>query len=67
MSASACTPPTHQISSAPASAIDQSISGNIPLPSYGGAQATTRSTPATLAVRMLICADISIGYLPPGT
>ena len=44
-----------------------SISGNMPLPSNGGAQATTRSTPATLAVRMLIWADISMGYLPPGT
>jgi hypothetical protein len=38
------------------------------LPWNGGAQATiTRGTPATLAVTMLMCAEATSGYLPPGT
>ena len=37
------------------------------LPWYGGAQAMMRFTPATRAVTMLMCAEATIGYLPPGT
>ena len=36
-------------------------------PRNGGAQAITRFTPATFAVSTLICAEATIGYLPPGT
>ncbi len=37
------------------------------LPWKGGAQAMTRLTPATFAVRMVMWAEASNGYLPPGT
>ena len=37
------------------------------LPRKGGAQVTTRGTPATFAVITDICAEASNGYLPPGT
>ena len=37
------------------------------LPWKGGAQATMRVTPATLAVTTDMCAEATSGYLPPGT
>ena len=36
-------------------------------PRYGGAHAIMRCTPATLAVNTLMCAEATMGYLPPGT
>jgi hypothetical protein len=33
----------------------------------GGAEATMRGTPATFAVSTDICAEATIGNLPPGT
>ena len=36
-------------------------------PSTGGADAMMRGTPATDAVKTDICADATIGNLPPGT
>ena len=62
----ACTPPSTRISSAPARCIAATIAG-CGLPWYGGAVATMRLTPATLAVTTLMCAEAIIGYLPPGT
>ena len=35
-------------------------------PRIGGVQATTRGTPATFAVMIVMCADAVSGYLPPG-
>ena len=37
------------------------------LPWKGGAHAITRGTPATFAVRMVMWAEATSGYLPPGT
>ena len=35
-------------------------------PRIGGVQAAIRSTPATFAVTMVMCADAVSGYRPPG-
>ena len=66
IAATACTPPSARISSAPAKCIAATIAG-CGSPWKGGAVATMRPTPATLAVSTLMCADAIIGYLPPGT
>ncbi|MNV81478.1 hypothetical protein D3C71_1751450 [compost metagenome] len=61
----ACTPPSTRISSAPAMCMAATIAG-WGSPWKGGAVATTRLTPATLAVSTLMWAEASSGYLPPG-
>ena len=66
IAATACTPPSARISSAPAKCIAATIAG-WGSPWNGGAVDTTRRTPATFAVSTLMCADAIIGYLPPGT
>ena len=66
IAATACTPPSTRISSAPPRCIAATIAGCGP-PSTGGAQATTRGTPAAFAVTTLMCAEATIGYRPPGT
>ena len=54
-----------QISSAPARCMAATVAAGIS-PLIGGVQATTRGTPATLAVMIVMCADAVSGYLPPG-
>jgi hypothetical protein len=66
MAPTACTPPRTRISSAPPSFIAATIAG-CGAPFTGGAEATTRRTPATFAVITDIWAEATIGNLPPGT
>jgi hypothetical protein len=49
-----------KMSSAPARAMAHTVAFGIS-PSMGGVQATTRFTPATLAVRTLMWADATMG------
>ena len=42
------------------------ITPGLGLPSNGGVQAMIRGTPATAAVATDICAEATIGNLPPG-
>ena len=65
IAATAWTPPRIQISSAPARCMAATVAAGIS-PLIGGVQATTRGTPATLAVMIVMCADAVSGYLPPG-
>ena len=63
IAATAWTPPRIQISSAPARCIAATVAAGIS-PRIGGVQATTRGTPATLAVTMVMWAEAVSGYLP---
>ena len=60
MAATACTPPSTKISSAPPKCMAATMAGCGP-PLCGGAQAMMRPTPATRAVTIDMCAEATIG------
>ncbi len=60
MAATACTPPIRWISSAPARCMAATVAAGIS-PRIGGVHATTRSTPATFAVRIVMWAEAVSG------
>ena len=62
----ACIPPKTYISCAPAICIAATMAG-CGSPFTGGADAIIRGTPATDAVSTDMCAEATIGNLPPGT
>ena len=60
IAATACTPPSRKISSAPARCMAAMVAPGIS-PRIGGVQAVTRSTPATFAVTTVMWADAVSG------
>ena len=60
MAATACTPPSTKMSSAPPKCMAATIAGCGP-PLNGGAQAAMRFTPATRAVTIDMCAEATMG------
>ncbi len=60
IAATAWTPPSRKISSAPARCSAATVAAGI-TPRIGGVHAVTRSTPATLAVTTVMCAEAVSG------
>ena len=60
IAATAWMPPSRKISSAPARCRAATVAAGIS-PRIGGVQAVTRSTPATLAVTTVMCAEATSG------
>src|ERR1041384_1910651 len=65
MAATACTPPSTKISSAPPKCIAATMAGCGP-PRNGGAHAMMRFTPATSAGAIDMCGDVAMAGDPAG-